>query len=861
MSYISAIRKGDEVIIWERTENGREAKVYQPIYEFYTEEEDQTIDGGYRSIYGHRLRKHEFKTWHDFNAARQDSISSDVPLYESDIPSEMKVLSKHYYNVPAPKLHVTFFDIEVDYNPHIGHATIENPYAPINSVALYHEWCDRTVVYCVPPSGWDEKFDESLHELADITICDNETDLLLNLIVEFEDSDVIAGWFSDFFDTPYVCKRIERVLGERFLKKMSFDNAPKPRFREVPQYNNKPTVCDLAGRINTDYLDLFKKYEEKGRRSYKLASIADEELPHLPKLTYKGSLHKLYNENFNYFVRYNIRDTEILKGLEQKFGYMALSNELYHSSTGLFKHVTGTLKLADHAIINYCHHEMDARVPDTKRPEIEVDEDGNKKKIKGALVLSPKVGMHDWIAGIDIKSLYPSSIISINISPETLRGQFTECQKASKEIAKGSLVPLTFTFEENDYPLTLPASEWRERFKDLNWSVSGYGTAFDQNVRGIIPSILIEWFNTRKQHQKKKGTAEDKEEKGYYDRLQYIYKIKLNSTYGALNNPFFRFHDTRMGESTTATGQTILRHQCAKANEVLTGEYVWPEKDDGCGEAILYGDTDSTYFDTCVDNKDLAIKVGDRVGQLVNDSFPEFMRDTFLCGEGYDKNIKTNREIISDRGIFVDKKRYILNIVDKEGEEVDELKFMGVETKKTTLPEEMAKKINGFVRRLLKGEAWTDIAPDVVAYKDTLETTDDIMSIGLPKGIQKVEQYTQDLKAGLATRLPGHIAAAIHYNAWREKMGDKESIPIVSHMKIKVFYLTTPVKMEWREFKSIALPTDIDVIPQWFLDNFTVDRKAHLKRLVDKPLENIIKAIGEVSPTKQSMLVDSLLEY
>ena len=92
-------------------------------------------------------------------------------------------------------------------------------------------------------------------------------------------------------------------------------------------------------------------------------------------------------------------------------------------------------------------------------------------------------------------------------------------------------------------------------------------------------------------------------------------------------------------------------------------------------------------------------------------------------------------------------------------------------------------------------------------------------------------------------------------------MGDKESIPIVSHMKIKVFYLTTPVKMEWREFKSIALPTDIDVVPQWFLDNFVVDRKAHIKRLVDNPLENIIKAIGEVSPTKQSMKVDSLLEF
>ena len=69
----------------------------------------------------------------------------------------------------------------------------------------------------------------------------------------------------------------------------------------------------------------------------------------------------------------------------------------------------------------------------------------------------------------------------------------------------------------------------------------------------------------------------------YYDQLQYIFKIKLNSLYGALLNKHFRFYDERLGESTTGTGRAILKFQCSKVNEILTGTF------DPLGDAILYG--------------------------------------------------------------------------------------------------------------------------------------------------------------------------------------------------------------------------------------------------------------------------------
>ena len=137
-------------------------------------------------------------------------------------------------------------------------------------------------------------------------------------------------------------------------------------------------------------------------------------------------------------------------------------------------------------------------------------------------------------------------------------------------------------------------------------------------------------------------------------------------------------------------------------------------------------------------------------------------------------------------------------------------------------------------------------------------TTTDVMSIGLPKGVNKVDHYTKEYEQlGIGARLPGHVAASIFYNICREEYKDTESMPIRSGMKIKVFYL----RQKQGKFKSIAIPVDVEQVPEWFVKHYPIDRDAHALRLVDKPLDNIMKAIGEKSPTKQSMLVDDILGF
>jgi len=854
LSYISAIRDRDEVRVWERNNGVRELKTYPSPYYFFTPHED----GEYKSIYDQTLMRHDFDTYGDMRKARQECESNNVEMFESDISPELKVLSEHYYNKPAPKLHITMLDIEVDYKPEIGFASPDSDsgaYAPINAIALYHSWENRMLVYAVPPGEWPnkEEFMGQLEDVAplptdcevEITFCENERTLLMYFLAEIEDSDLLCGWNSDVFDIPYIARRL-RKIGEMYFKRLSFPLAAKPRWRPyTDRYGIDRDGLELHGRTTTDYMELFKKYEVAERPSYKLETIAQEVLPDMLKLEYEGNLADLCVNNFAHFVRYNLRDTEILKGFEDCLGYVELANQMYHISTGDCRHVLGTLKLAELAINNYCIHELGVRVPDNH-----IDDDSYG--IQGAYVLEPQVGMHEWIGSMDINSLYPASIRSINISPETLIGQFRECDRSVEEIKRGSMVTLSLMVDNKIDPVEQTAEEWKQTLKDNKWAISGYGTVFNQEKQGVIPAILETWTATRKKYQKLMRDAKDKAVRSYYDRLQYVYKIKLNSLYGALNNRFFRYYDLRMGESTTGTGRMILKHMCSMAGKLLDDDYNLKAK------SVIYGDTDSVYFETSAKNKEEAVLIADSVAVETNKTFNDYMRDTFSCTEGYDNIIVAGREVVASRGIFVDKKRYVLNVVDNEGVAVDYLKVMGLDTKKTTLPIEVSKVLNKYVERLLKGEEWDDVARDIVEYKEELRTTKDIMSIGLPKGVKKVESYTDQYKIhGDGVRLPGHVAASIHYNQCLKNYEDRDNLPIVSGMKIKVFYLSR----KYGRFHNIALPTDTTQVPDWFLDHFTVNRDMHIERLVDNPLNNIIKAIGKETPSKQSLVVEELLDF
>lgn len=865
MTYIStAMAPGwDDVIVWERNQitGRRDLKKHKAEYYFFVQDED----GEYEDIHGNKLRKLEFRDSKTFRETAERFRQAGDKVYESDISAEYKVLSKHYYGKDIGKLNTTFFDIEVDFDKTKGFAGPENPYAPINAVAFYHQHQDKMVVYAVPPPGqkWNyEDIPQDIRDAVEVVLCANEKQLLRYFLEEIEDSDIISGWNSEGYDVPYVYERLKRVLGESTANKLSFDQARPPKYKEIEdKYGTTRQRLDIFGRVHVDYLSLFMKFEPGERDSWTLESVAEEELDNMEKLHYEGSLADLYRNDFVHFLRYNVRDCEILKGLEDLKGYMVLAIMLSHMDAARVEDVLGTIKITEAAIINYCHHTLGKRVPDTNR-----DVNVNEGKFGGAFVLPPQPGLHDWVASIDVTSLYPSAMRTVNISPDTLVGQLINYSDDYEKIQRQTGATVTARMTDNS-EVEFTTDEWVEFLRENKYAISGYGTIFDQSKQGFIPALLTLWFQQRKEYQAKKKAAgveykklkdagdprwkEVEDQYKYFDKVQSIFKLKLNSTYGACGNKFFKFFDIRLAESTTKTGREVLMHMARTIGKMLEGDYLYPNG------AVIYGDTDSCYFKTYGENVDEALEIANAVATRINKSFPKFCRDNFFCNEGFDDLVKVAQEIVASKSIFIaGKKGYMMRVLKDEGKDVDKIKVTGLQVKKTTMPKPIRERMTDLFAEFLRGRSWEDVGLDILEYKEMLLGTT-LTKIGLPMRVKNIDSYIERMNNNEPKlSVPGHVRASILWNACLEQYEDKATMRIVSGMKIQVYYLKKPIG----KFKAIALPVDLDVIPEWFNENFIkrIDREVQVTKLVDMKLKSMLLAIKERIPTRKGLLIDEL---
>jgi DNA polymerase elongation subunit (family B) len=865
MTYISSALtyERDKVIVWEREPNGgrRIQKRYDAPYYFYVKDDAGTD----KDIYGNSITKIDFDNYDDFNNAVKRRKEDGELLYESDIQADYKILSEKYFGKIPGKLNTTFFDIEVDYDPARGFSSPENPYAPISAVAIYHQHTNEMLVYAVPPDkSWFQKtIPNELTSLAKIVLCKNEKELLGYLLDEFEDSDILSGWNSEGYDIPYVYERLKKVLGQHAANRLSFKDARVPKYKEVKQKHGKVLQkLEIFGRVHIDYMILTQKFEPGERDSSALENVAEEVLPHLKKLTYEGSLAQLYHNDFLYFLRYNIRDCEILQGFEEKKGFMALAVILSHMDAGQIEDVIGTIKLTELSMINHCHHVLNQRVHDTKK-----DFDIVEGKYGGAIVLKPQAGLHEKVGSIDARSLYPSTMRTINISPETIIGQFLNDDADYTFLRKGAAYKdLTVRFEDGSVE-TRSNAEWIEFFREVGYAVSGFGTIFDQNRQGILPALLTSWFNQRKEYQKKAAEAEReylrlkaagldykevRDQYQYFDKVQNIFKLKLNSTYGACGSRFFKFYDIRLAESTTKTGREILYHMARMIGLLTEGTYQYPN------DAVIYGDTDSNYFKTYGTDIEDAFNIAIYITRKINESFAQFCADSFFTSEANSKLIEVSQEVVADRAIFTaGKKGYMMRVLKKDGNNVDKIKVTGLPIKKTSTPKPIRVKLTAYMEGFLKGTEWSDVGLKMLELKEAIIESRDVSLIGLPGNVNNVEDYVSRFNAkepGLC--LPFRVKASMFWNKCLEQYGDTESYQIVSGMKIRVLYL----KKEIDGYDAIAIPVDLAIVPPWFKEHFltNLDMQKQVLRLVDMPMKSLLLAIDQSIPSRKSLLTDEL---
>ena len=95
-------------------------------------------------------------------------------------------------------------------------------------------------------------------------------------MIEGNTPEVITGWNSKLYDIPYICRRLNRVLGGKLMKRMS----PWGLVTECETYiaGRRHISYDIGGVSQLDYLDLYKKFTYKAQESYRLDYIASVEL-------------------------------------------------------------------------------------------------------------------------------------------------------------------------------------------------------------------------------------------------------------------------------------------------------------------------------------------------------------------------------------------------------------------------------------------------------------------------------------------------------------------------------------------------------------------------------------------------------
>jgi DNA polymerase elongation subunit (family B) len=665
---------------------------------------------------------------------------------------------------------------------------------------------------------------------------DREDDLLINFITHWSSQqycpDVVTGWNSRFFDIPYLVNRINRMLGESYVKRLSPWGLVDRQ--EITKMGRTQTAYELKGISQLDYLDLFKKfgYSYGPQESYKLDHIAHVVLGE-NKLSYEeySNLHTLYKYNHQKFIDYNIKDVELVDRIEDKLGLITLCMTMAYKGGVNYNDTFGTTLIWD-TIIYRKLFQNNIVVP--------FIEDKVKSDYPGGFVKDPHVGIHDNVVSFDLNSLYPSIIMQYNMSPETISsGEITQFD-IENVLAKGA------------------------RPDKRGKALAANGQYFETNRPGIVPFIIDEMYKERveikqeminAQKELQKVDKEDKQEMYRIERniaiaenRQMSIKILLNSLYGAMGNRYFRFFDQRIAEAITLTGQLTIRWAEYALNQYLNKAMqntTWKDY-------IVAIDTDSLYvtLDDVVKKfkPTNPIDFMDKLSQeALEPALEKSYADLYSILGGVDNRMVMKREAIADRALWTAKKRYIMNVHDNEGVRYAEpkLKIMGIEAIKSSTPAPCRQALKDIFHVIIK-EDEKSVQDAIEQFKNHFKTLDPDQ-IAFPRGVTQVKKW-QDRNNLYKKGTPIHVRGSILYNKLVEDMSLKKKYEqIKAGEKIKFLYLRQPNSIHEN---VIAFS---DYLPEEFGLRKYIDHELQFQKTFLDPIQPILDAVGWTSEEVASL--------
>jgi DNA polymerase elongation subunit (family B) len=652
----------------------------------------------------------------------------------------------------------------------------------------------------------------------------NEYDLLNDFINWWMENtpEVITGWNSKLYDIPYIVRRLDRVLGEKLMKRLSPWGLVTEQ--EIFVTGRKQISYDIGGISQLDYLDLYKKFTYTNQESYRLDHIANVELGQ-KKLDHSefDTFKDFYTKGWQKFVEYNIIDVELVDRLEDKMKLIELALTMAYDAKVNYEDVFYQVRMWDTIIFNYLK-ERNIVIPPKERSD-------KDSKYAGAYVKEPVPGKYDWVVSFDLNSLYPHLIMQYNISPETL------LEEKHPNVTVDKILNQEITFE---------------LYKDK--AVCANGAMFRKDVRGFLPELMEKIYKDRtiykkkmleaKQEYEKKKTKELEKEIARCNNIQMARKIQLNSAYGAIGNQYFRYYKLANAEAITLSGQVSIRWIEDKMNAYINKLL----KTDGV-DYVIASDTDSIYlnmgplveriFKGREKTTEGIVSFLDKVCQVELEKYIEgCYQELAEYVNAYDQKMQMKRENIAERGIWTAKKRYILNVWDSEGVRYEEpkLKMMGIEAVKSSTPAPCRKMIKDGLKLMMSGTE-----EDVINFIDKCREEFKSLppeQIAFPRTASDVRKYHSSATI-YAQKTPIHIRGALLFNHYikEKKLTNKYSL-IANGEKIKFVYLKKPNIIQENIISFIQ-----DFPKELGLDKY-IDYDLQFEKSFVDPLKSILDSIG-----------------
>jgi len=678
-------------------------------YDRLTGSEEYDADGEpYESIRGEKLTKIFGQTPRDVGQIRDDfdHFEADILfpnrfLIDNDVRSGIRVPERRADDDSLVVPHTEVEAADVDADPRVNTFDIEvddrqgfpkDGEEPIVCLTSHDSYDDEYIMWLyeapigdgeIPTEidGYDPIEGAIDHEVR----CFEEEEAMLEAFIEYiddTDPDILTGWNFEDFDAPYFLDRLEELSGPHHEYDLSIDQLS--RVDEVWRSNwGGP---DIKGRIVFDLLYAYQRTVFSELDSYRLDAVGEAELG-VGKERYAGDIGDLWEGDPTRLLEYNLRDVELCVELDRQQEIVTFWDEV-RSFVGC--------KLEDaptpgDAVDMYVLHEAYGRFALPSKGQQEAGEE-----YEGGAVFEPITGVKENVTVLDLKSLYPMCMTTINASPET------------------RVDPDEYDGETYVAPTRPEPTHFRKEP--------------DGVMREMINELLAEREEKKSQRNEYEPGSREYEQ---YDRQQGAVKVIMNSLYGVSGWEQFRLYDKDAASAITATGREVIEFTDTAAGEL---DYT-----------VAYGDTDSVMLELGPDvSKEDAIEQSFEIEEYINGRYDDFAKD--------DLNAEEHRFQIEFEKLYRrffqagKKKRYAGHITWKEGKDVNNVDIVGFEYQRSDIAP-ITKEVQHRVIEMIVREGDIEGAKEYVngIIEDVLDGNISLEDIAIPGGIGKrLDNYDTD---------------------------------------------------------------------------------------------------------------------